>query len=163
MFYIADDKCPRCKGLDPAVLFAGEVNLINKHLEEKGARLWIWGDRLLDGSVTGMGMWEASMNNTEKAIDLISKSVVICDWHYEKAIPTPAYFALKGFDVIACPWRKPKVAESQVQMMADFKHNSGSVLAFIQPSLDADAHAFVQLTPKIGHHPSNSPLPATKP
>jgi hypothetical protein len=124
VFYIADAKCPRCKGLDPAVLFAGEVNVLNKHLEEKGARLWIWGDRLLDGSTTGMGMWEASMNNTAMAIDLISKSVVICDWHYEKAIPTPAYFAMKGFDVIACSWRKPEVAKAQVKMVNSFKINS---------------------------------------
>ena len=64
------------------------------------------------------------MNNTAKAIDMIPRSVVICDWHYEKAIPTPAYFALKGFDVIACPWRKPDVAEEQVKMMLDFRRNS---------------------------------------
>ena len=53
-----------------------------------------------------------------------SKSVVICDWHYEKAIPTPAYFAMKGFDVVACSWRKPEVAEAQVKMLANFKTNS---------------------------------------
>ena len=124
VFYIADSKCPRCKGMDPATLFAQEVTLLSNHLAAKGKRLWMWGDRLIDASTSDIGMWEASMNNTARAIDMIPKTVVICDWHYEKAIPTPAYFALKGFDVIACPWRKPKVAESQVQMMADFKHNS---------------------------------------
>jgi len=98
--------------------------VLNKHLEEKGGRLWIWGDRLLDGSTSGMGMWEASMNNTAKAIDLIPKSVVICDWHYEIAIPTPAYFAMKGFDVIACSWRTPEVAQAQVKMIGNFKINS---------------------------------------
>gem|GEM_PF-6484583 len=43
------------------------------------------------------------MNYKARFIDLIPKSVVICDWHYEKAYPTPAYFAIKGFDGIACP------------------------------------------------------------
>lgn len=124
VFYIADPKCPRCKGADPAALFAEEVTTLSNHLEEKGSRLWIWGDRLIDASTADLGMWEASMNNTARAIDMIPKTVVICDWHYERAIPTPAYFALKGFDVIACPYRKAKVAEAQVKMMSDFKHNS---------------------------------------
>ena len=129
VFYLADDNCPRCKGLDPAALFAGELIKINTHLANRGARLWIWGDRLIDGSVTGIGMWEASMNNTARAIDMIPKSVVICDWHYEKAFPTAAYFATKGFDVITCPWRKPEVATAQVKLMHDLKMNSTPEMA----------------------------------
>ena len=70
VFYIGDDKCPRCSGRDKAELFAGEVNLIRNHLALKNRRLWIWGDRLLDGKTTGLGMWEASMNNTYRAVDL---------------------------------------------------------------------------------------------
>ena len=35
---------------------------------------------------------------------------MICDWHYEKAHATPRHFAEKGFDVVACPWRKSGVA-----------------------------------------------------
>ena len=124
VFYLADDLCPRCKGKDPAVLFAGEVQKINDHLQEHGARLWIWGDRLIDGSENGIGMWEGSLNNTASAIDLIPKSVVIADWHYERPLPTPAYFALKGFDVVACSWRKPEVAVQQVEMMEALKSYS---------------------------------------
>lgn len=124
VFYIADPKCTRCQGMDPASLFAQEVTLLSNHLTAKGKRLWMWGDRLIDASTSDIGMWEASMNNTARAVDMIPKTVVICDWHYEKAIPTPAYFALKGFDVVACPWRIPEVAEAQVHMMVDFKNNS---------------------------------------
>ncbi len=124
VFYIADEHCPRCKGKDPATLFAKEVNTINSHLKDKGVQLWIWGDRLIDGATSGIGMWEASMNNTARAIDMIDTSVVICDWHYEQALPTPALFALKGFNVISCPWRKPVVAKAQVAMMHQFKQNS---------------------------------------
>lgn len=129
VFYLADVKCPRCAGQDPAVLFAGEVSKISRHLEKQGVRLWIWGDRLIDGAETGIGMWEASMNNTARAIDMIPKSVVICDWHYEKAHPTAAYFAAKGFDVITCPWRNPDVAKAQVKMMNSFKNNSSPKMA----------------------------------
>ena len=124
VFYLADENCPRCQGKDPARLFADEVSKINRHLEEKNMRLWIWGDRLIDGSVNGIGLWEGSYNNTARAIDMIPTSVVIADWHYVKAVPTPAYFAYKGFDVVACPWRIPKVAENQVEMMYSFKENS---------------------------------------
>ncbi|MBD3662004.1 MAG: family 20 glycosylhydrolase [Arenibacter algicola] len=124
VFYIADEKCPRCQGKDPTAIFANEVNKISRHLEMNSKRLWIWGDRLIDASTSGIGMWEASMNNTARAIDLIDKSVVICDWHYERALPTPALFALKGLDVIACPWKKPEVAREQVKMMYNFRENA---------------------------------------
>ena len=61
IFYLGDDKCPRCKGVDKAVLFADEVRLVRNHLAEKNRELWIWGDRLIDGRSTGMGFWEAAI------------------------------------------------------------------------------------------------------
>ena len=129
VFYLADESCPRCSGKDPAVLFAGEVEKISEYLEKRGARLWIWGDRLIDGSQNGIGMWEGSTNGTAPAIDMIPKSVVIADWHYERPLPTPAYFSLKGFDVVACSWRKPEVAEGQVELMRTLKANSTPEMA----------------------------------
>lgn len=121
VFYIGDDKCPRCSGKDKAELFAGEVNLIRNHLALKNRKLWIWGDRLIDGKTTGMGMWEASMNNTHRAIDLIYKDVMICDWHYERPDQTAVYFATKGFSVVTCPWRNPEIAVKQTQDMFRFR------------------------------------------
>ncbi len=121
VFYIGDDKCPRCSGLDKADLFAGEVNKIRNHLNLKQRELWIWGDRLIDGKLTGIGLWEASMNNTHRAIDLIAKDVVICDWHYERPDQTPVYFASKGFRVITCPWNRPQVAILQAEDMARWR------------------------------------------
>lgn len=129
VFYLADKSCPRCSGKDPAALFAGEVKKISDHLESQGARLWIWGDRLIEGSDNGIGMWEGSLNNTAPAIDKIPSSVVIADWHYERPLPTPAYFALKGFDVVSCSWRKPEVAAGQVKMMRGLKANSTPEMA----------------------------------
>ena len=115
VFYIGDDRCPRCSGRDKAGLFAGEVNRINNFLAGKDCQLWIWGDRLIDGKETGFGMWEASMNNTHRAIDLISKDVVICDWHYERPDLSAVMFAMKGFTVLTCPWRNPGVALMQLK------------------------------------------------
>ncbi|MBX2922720.1 MAG: family 20 glycosylhydrolase [Chitinophagaceae bacterium] len=126
VFYIGDSGCPRCKGKDKAALFADEVNRINDHLAKSNKTLWIWGDRLLDGSTTGLGMWEASTNGTYPAIDRVSKNVVICDWHYERPDKTAVYFAMKGFKVITCPWRNPGVAVVQLQDMVNFRTQSVS-------------------------------------
>jgi hypothetical protein len=124
VFYIGEDQCPRCAGRDKSELFAGEVRRLHDHLEAKGRSLWIWGDRLLPGKTTGLGMWEASYNNTERAIDLIPKDVMICDWHYERAEPTAAYFALKGLAVVTCPWKSPPTAVLQTQDMIRLRSDS---------------------------------------
>ncbi len=124
VFYIGHEDCPRCQGRDKAELFAGELTKIRNHLALKSKRLWIWGDRLIDGKTTGIGLWEASYNNTHRAIDLIPKDVMICDWHYERPDPTAVYFAMKGFDVATSPWRNTPVALQQKQMMLDLRENS---------------------------------------
>lgn len=124
VFYLGEDKCPRCSGRDKAELFAGEVRTIHNHLAEKNRQLWIWGDRLIDGKTTGLGMWEASYNNTYRAVDMIPKDVVIADWHYERADKTPVYFAMKGLNVITCPWRVPALAAEQTADMVNFRKES---------------------------------------
>jgi hypothetical protein len=129
VFYIADDKCPRCAGHDPAELFAGEVNRLRNHLALTGKRLMIWGDRLLDGTTTGLGAWEASMNNTARAVDMIAKDVFVCDWHYERADLSAVYFAMKGLDVATCPWRKPELAVKQMNDMIAFRKQTTAATA----------------------------------
>ena len=126
VFYIGDDKCPRCSGRDKAELFAGEVKVIRDHLAQKNRKLWIWGDRLLDGKTTGLGMWEASMNNTHRAIDMIPKDVMICDWHYERADKTPVIFAMKGLSVVTCPWRNAESATLQLSDMLNYRQTATS-------------------------------------
>jgi hypothetical protein len=124
VFYIGEAKCPRCGGKDKAELFANEVNLIRDHLKANNRQLWIWGDRLLDGKTTGMGEWEASINGTARAVDLISKDVFICDWHYERADLSPVYFAMKGLSVASCPWTNPKAALQQLQDILRFREQA---------------------------------------
>lgn len=121
VFILGDDKCPRCAGIDKAVLFADEVRRIKNHLDQKGRELWIWGDRLIDGKTTGIGMWEGSYNYTCRAVDMIPKDVVICDWHYERPDQTAVYFSMKGFRVITCTGRSPETAVIQTEDMAKFR------------------------------------------
>lgn len=110
VFILADPDCPRCKGKDPAELFAGEVKALHTYLKSIGCTTWLWGDRFLDAKATGLGKWEASDNATAPAADLVPKDIVVCDWHYRRAPDTPRFFAQKGFPVVACPWRDSKVA-----------------------------------------------------
>ena len=124
VFYIGMDECPRCHGRDKAELFAGEVTLIRNHLAEKDRQLMIWGDRLLDGRTTGLGEWEASCNDTWRAIDLIPKDVFVCDWHYERADLTGVFFATKGLPVATCGYRDPTICEQQIRDMVRFRKQS---------------------------------------
>ena len=64
------------------------------------------------------------MNNTYRAIDLIAKDVMICDWHYERPDQTPVYFVMKGLSVITCPWRNPGNAVLQAQDMVRFRKSA---------------------------------------
>jgi hypothetical protein len=118
VWLIGEDGCPRCRGADKAGLFAQEVRTLHDFLATRGVRLWLWGDRLLDGRTTGLGEWEASMNKTHRAIDLVPKDVVICDWHYDAAVPTPEYFAMKGLDVVICSYNKSAVGVAEAGQMA---------------------------------------------
>lgn len=124
VFYIAHPDCPRCQGHDPSQLFAGEVWKIRNHLAQRNRQLWIWGDRLLEGKVSGLGMWEASYDNTERAIDMIPKDIFICDWHYERPDKTAVIFANKGLKVATSPWRNATIAAQQVKDMAQFRKDA---------------------------------------
>jgi Glycosyl hydrolase family 20, catalytic domain len=129
VFILADPDCPRCKGKNPAQLFADEVKTLHAHLKEIGCRTWMWGDRFLDGKATGLGKWEASENGTESAIDLVPTDIVICDWHYDGAPESPLMFAKKGFDVVACPWRKPDVALAQLTQIRAIRADTDQTVA----------------------------------
>lgn len=147
VFYLGESKCPRCAGRDKAELFANEVRLIHDHLVIKNRTLWIWGDRLLDGKTTGMGEWDASFNNTYRAIDLIPKDIMICDWHYDRAEQSAVYFSMKGFKVVSCPYKNSDIGVQQVDDMIKFRNSStkamkGRFQGIIQTDW-SDAESFI--------------------
>jgi hypothetical protein len=123
VWIIAYPKCPRCGGRDPAEIFAEHVRALHDHLASKGCRMWMWSDRLIDGKTSGLLAWQASMNNTWRSIDMIPNDIVICDWKYEDAPPTPGYFAIKGFDVLASPCSKTDVALDQLAQIYAIRKN----------------------------------------
>ncbi len=137
VFLLGEEDCIRCKGCDKAGLFAQEVRLLHDHLEKSGRTMWMWGDRFLDGKLTGLGEWEASVNDTEPSLLRIPKDIVICDWHYESAPPTALHFALEGFSVVSSPWRRTGVGLSQLELLRHGRKNSpdpvsGRILGILQ-------------------------------
>lgn len=123
VFLIGSEFCSRCRGKDPAELFAKAVNDYYQHLVKKrGVEMLMWGDRLLDGDLTGYGEWEASLNGTHPAIDLIPKNIIICDWHYErmKSYPSIPFFLNKGFRILPTSFRDVKQTKKLIDYSLAF-------------------------------------------
>jgi hypothetical protein len=102
VFIIGSEFCPRCKGKDPAKLFAKAVNDLQTHIvDERKLQMLIWGDRLLDAKALDYSLWEAATNRTQQAVDSIPKDIIVCDWHYGKKANYPSVPLLldKGFRV----------------------------------------------------------------
>jgi hypothetical protein len=119
VFIIADADCPRCSGKPTSELFARAVNDAYDHIvKERGKEMMMWADRLLDGEATSYGLWEASMNGTHPAVDMIPKDIILCDWHYErmKSYPSIPLFLNKGFRVLPTSFRDVK----QTKKLIDF-------------------------------------------
>jgi len=129
VFLLGEEDCTRCRGRNKAELFAGEVKTLREHLAKSGKTMWMWGDRFLDGNVTGFGEWEASKNGTEPAIRMVPKDIVICDWHYDAALPTATHFAVQGFPVVSSAWRLPGVALGQLELIRQARKNGSSEIA----------------------------------
>ncbi len=132
VFLIAEEKCPRCKGKDPAALFGDEVTALRDHLAEKGRTMWMWGDRFINSAEFPTGLWEGSANNTWPSVDSVPRDIVICDWHYEQPFETPAFFARKGFRVVASPWRKQDVALGELDVIRRVRQESQNALGMLQ-------------------------------
>jgi len=108
IFLLGSEQSPATKGKDNGVLFAKAVNEIYAHLVRKRhVEMLMWGDRLIDGKKYDFGEWEAAVNGTATAVDLIPKDIIICPWHYEvrENYPSISMFIEKGFRVLPAGWK----------------------------------------------------------
>ncbi len=89
------DICPLCRGKDYGELFAEDINKIYNFLNEKGIKMAIWGDHLLE-SVRGKNhrVWKTSEGRKykipgaltkEQVINLIPKDILIFNWFWSKS------------------------------------------------------------------------------
>lgn len=132
VFLIASDCCPRCKGHDPARLFAGAVNDYHARLvDERGVEMLMWGDRLLDSQTTGYGEWEAAANGTHLAVYLIPRDIVICDWHYTPRdhYPSIPFFLRQGFRIWPAGWKDVEAVEALIRYALEYR--DGGMLGYL--------------------------------
>ena len=123
-FHIGQDeafeigKCDRCKGfrLRSSTRLA---QCVARSLSARGVTTWMWGDRLLNGHIIperGAG-YETSLCGTWKAIDMVPRDIMICDWHY-RVLPyghhSPSYWARHGFAFVVCPYNNTFAADQLI-------------------------------------------------
>jgi hypothetical protein len=117
VFLLGSDLSPTTKGKDPAAVFAKAVNDIHDYLVRKRhVAMLMWADRLIDGKKYDFGEWEAAVNGTAAAIDLIPKDIVVCPWHYElrESYPSIPMFIEKGFRVLPAGWNKVEATKALI-------------------------------------------------
>lgn len=131
VFFIGN--CERCRTKPNSVLFADYINLLTDHLAAKGAETMLWSDRLLDAEESGYrNSYEASCNDTHPAIDLVSKKLLCCDWHYEKydAYKSVDIFADHGLRMMISPWKQKDNARAFLDYAA--AHDRGHIEGYLQ-------------------------------
>lgn len=119
--------CEKCSKIPKFELFANWVNKINDHVKGRGGEVFMWGDRLLSVSETGYNEWEASNMGTEKARELISKDITICDWHYnmQEKYSSVEIFEKCGFKIFVSPWHTIENAKAFLNYAK--KHDNGHI------------------------------------
>jgi hypothetical protein len=132
VFLVGSEHCTRCRGRAPAQLFAKATNDYHTHLVgERGVEMLMWGDRLLDDRTTGYGEWESARNGTHLAIDMISRDIIICDWHYtlRDEYPSVPLFLQKGFRVWPGGWKEVEAVESLIGYA--WRHRDERMLGYL--------------------------------
>ena len=84
--------CPRCKGKDPTVLFAQDVNKIYSHLKHNNVEVAMWGDHFIE-RVRGKGLRHGHSPegynyqmpgalSPQQVRELIPKDILIFNWFW---------------------------------------------------------------------------------
>jgi len=89
--------CPLCKGKDPSLLYAGDINKIHTYIAGKGIKVAMWGDFLLESvrnvgvndrvSSTGVKYQTPGGLRPEVVKEKIPKDILILNWFWNKEAP----------------------------------------------------------------------------
>ncbi|MBT3381402.1 MAG: family 20 glycosylhydrolase, partial [Lentisphaerae bacterium] len=100
-----EERCERCRGVPKWQIYADHINALHGFLAEKGVETWVWGDMLLPRHNGGPPF------DCAKALDLIPKDVVICNWSAEYAAGSSRMLKEKGFTVVKSNSRQVPASE----------------------------------------------------
>lgn len=150
VFLLGSDTSPSTKGQDPGILFAKAVNELHGHLvRTRRVEMLMWGDRLIDAAKYDYGEWEAAKNGTAKAIDLIPKDIIICDWHYEarETYPSIPMFVEQGFRVVPAGWNNVDSTKSFINYSRS--QNSPKMLGYMFTTWGVKKDALLAFPPLV--------------
>jgi len=119
---LAHDQCNRCRGYDPAVLYAKAVRDMHAHITgRRNLKMLMWGDMLIDPEYITF----VAGPLTHHAVDMIPKDIIICDWQYglQSYYPSIAYFIDRGFQVLPSSWDNP---DATLALMHAGRRNAGN-------------------------------------
>jgi hypothetical protein len=97
VYLLGAGECPRCRGANPAKLYAAQVNALHAHIVgEKKLRMLMWADRVIGPKLQGYCRFDTPHNDMSAALALIPRDIVMCDWHYEWKTNYPSIGLLAG-------------------------------------------------------------------
>ena len=103
-------ECRLCRRSDYKALLIDHLTYFHKLLAEKGCRMIMWHDMLIQ---RGDPRWSGYVANgtprMEGVLEALPKDIIICDWQYgapgeDETWPTMHHFKEQGFQVLACSW-----------------------------------------------------------
>jgi len=104
--------CDKCKGKDPARLYADDITKIYTFLKERNVETMIWGDQLLNAIAKDGRTWGGSLQiivdektgrlkhvvpAIHPSIDMVPKDIVIMNWYWGVIGDSDKLFHDKGF------------------------------------------------------------------
>jgi len=100
--------CPVCQQQEPHIIFAKDIVKIHDFLKEFNIKTMMWADMLLDPKhfksccFDHSAYYGGAPDNLSKALDILPKDIIMCDWHYEVAKEYPSIDFLQdhGFNVL---------------------------------------------------------------
>jgi len=127
VYLLGSGECPRCRGKNPAELYAQQVMALHQHIVgDKKWQMLMWADRVIGPKLQGYSKYDNSHNDLSAAIDLIPRDIVMCDWHYEwrKSYPSVPYLTGHGFQVWPAGFLPVKAARA----FSDFSQHQTNAL-----------------------------------
>lgn len=132
VYFIGMMGCPRCRGENPAQLYATQVGDLHDHIVgQRHLEMLMWADRIIGPKFQGYSRFDNASNDLSAAIDLIPKDIVMCDWHYEGKhnYPSVPFLVGKGFRV----WPSGFLPLKATRAFSDFSfaQNTNAVIGYL--------------------------------
>ena len=102
--------CDRCKGRDPAALFAGHTNALHAYLKGRGVDMIMFQDMMLEEGKWPLGVPCHSHGTASAAEKIPREGLLMCCWQYTTDTEYPAFkhFLDMGFRCVGASWFQPE-------------------------------------------------------